>query len=259
MLPALLDEVRALVGERRVTVVFDRGGWSPALFDHLVRQGFDFLTYRKGPTKPVPGRRFREHVGTVEGREIRYQLADQGVALLKGRLRLRQVTRLKDGHQTPILTSRRDLPAVEVAYRMFARWRQENFFKYMREEFLLDALVDYQVEPDDPARDVPNPAWAAADAKVREARAAIARLQQRYGAAAFANPERQRPTIRGFKIAHGKLGRAIRAAARRLEALERQRARLPRRIPVGERAGGEVIKLATERQHLSSILSTSPH
>ena len=29
---------------------------------------------------------------------------------------------------------------------MFDRWRQENFFKYMREEFLLDALIDYQIE-----------------------------------------------------------------------------------------------------------------
>jgi hypothetical protein len=34
-------------------------------------------------------------------------------------------------HQTPVLTSRRDLSAVEVAYRMFERWRQENFFKYI--------------------------------------------------------------------------------------------------------------------------------
>jgi len=31
----------------------------------------------------------------------------------------------------------------EVAYRMFERWRQENVFKYMREEFLLDVRVDY--------------------------------------------------------------------------------------------------------------------
>jgi len=39
---------------------------------------------------------------------------------------------------------------------MFSRWRQENWFKYMREEFLLDALVDYEVEPDDPERSVPK-------------------------------------------------------------------------------------------------------
>src|SRR5213594_1885590 len=32
MLPVVLDEVRVLVGERRITVGFDRGGWSPRLF-----------------------------------------------------------------------------------------------------------------------------------------------------------------------------------------------------------------------------------
>ena len=40
---------------------------------------------------------------------------------------------MENGHQTPILTSRRDLGAAHVAYRMFDRWRQENFFKYLRE------------------------------------------------------------------------------------------------------------------------------
>ena len=35
---------------------------------------------------------------------------------------------------------------IEVAFRMFERWRQENYFKYMREEYMLDALVDYQIE-----------------------------------------------------------------------------------------------------------------
>ncbi len=41
---------------------------------------------------------------------------------------------LDNGHQRPIITSRRDLPAAQVAYRVFDRWRQENFFKYLREE-----------------------------------------------------------------------------------------------------------------------------
>ena len=30
--PRLLREVRDVIGERRVTIVFDRGGWSPKLF-----------------------------------------------------------------------------------------------------------------------------------------------------------------------------------------------------------------------------------
>ena len=254
MLPPLLDQVRALVGERRVTIVFDRGGWSPKLFATLIAAGFDILTYRKGRSRRVPARLFTEHAGTFEGRKVRYQLADQGVRLLKGTLRLRQVTRLRDTYQTSIVTSRRDLSAVEVAYRMFERWRQENFFKYMRQEFLLDALVDYQVEPDDPTREVPNPAWAQASEQLHESRAELRRLQQQYGAAALSNVERQRPTMRGFKIAHGQIARRIRSAHRRLLALERRRARIPARIPVGEREPGEIVKLSTERQRLTSLL-----
>ncbi len=38
---------------------------------------------------------------------------------------LRQVTRLQDGHQTQVITTRFDLPAIEVAHRMFQRWTQE--------------------------------------------------------------------------------------------------------------------------------------
>jgi hypothetical protein len=261
MLPTLLGDVRALVGERRITVVFDRGGWSPKLFAEARASRVRLLDLPQGPP---PGRdrsrlggprpSFREHRAIFDGRKLCYHLADQGVRLLKGRLRVRQVTRLKDGHQTPIITSRRDLPAVEVAYRMFERWRQENFFKYLREEFLLDALVDYQIEPDDPTREVPNPAWATVDGKLRAARVELARLQQRYGTAAMVNPEQARPTMRGFKIAHGKLAQAIRAASRRVRDLERQRSRLPRRIPVGERTEGQVIKLATERKYLTNLL-----
>src|SRR3981081_4230478 len=102
---------------------------------------------------------------------------------------------------------------------MFERWRQENFFKYMREEFLLDALVDYQIEPEDPTRTIPNPKRRALDKEIRAARADLARLEREYGAAAAANAEPRRPTMRGFKIAHGRLGKKAAPAPARGAAL----------------------------------------
>ena len=130
MLPGILAQVRPLVGKRRVTVVFDRGGYSPKLFQQILAADFDLLTYRKGRYPRIPRKCFRPHRTRQNGRMILYDLADQEVRLLKGKLRLRQVTRRMDnGHQTPILTSRRDLPPAQVAYHMFERWRQENFFK----------------------------------------------------------------------------------------------------------------------------------
>lgn len=256
MLPLLLGEVRALVGERRTTVAFDRGGYSPKLFKKLIMDGFDILTYRKGRFPRVSKNRFRKYRAVIEGRKVTYILADQGILLLKRKLRLRQVTRLsEDGnHQTPILTSRRDLSAAEVAYRMFERWRQENFFKYLREEYALDALVDYSVVPGNPTRDVPNPALAKIDAKLREARAELSRLQAKYGLEALINPESERRTMRGFKIAKGKLGNTIWSAMKRVTTLEGRRTSIPKRIPVKEVIDGKIVKLAPERKHLTNLL-----
>jgi len=255
MLPIILGQVRALVGKRRVTVVFDRGGYSPKLFQQILAADFDLLTYRKGRSPRIPRTRFQPRRTGCGGRTVSYVLADQEVRLLKGKLRLRQVTRLMDnGHQTPILTSRRDLPAAQVAYRMFERWRQENFFKYLREEYALDALVEYAAVPDDPTREVPNPAWAAVDAQLRQAQAHLDRLQAEYGLEALTNLEDQRRTMRGFKTAHGKLGQKIWNAWQRVLQLEKRRAAVPRRVPVQAVTEKPVVKLAPERKHLTNLI-----
>ncbi len=260
MLPPLLEQARALVGERRITVVFDRGGWSPQLFARLVAEGFDILTYRKGRCPRLPGSAFSRHRATLDGRDIDYRLADQGVYIGHGprrarkRLRLRQVTRLgEDGHQTPVVTSRTDLPAIEVAHRMFERWRQENFFKYLREEYALDALVDYGVEPADPTRSVPNPERKAINAERLAAYAELNGLAAEYGLEAMSNPESVRRTMRGFKIANAPLGKRIIECMEGIVALEKRRARAPARIPVQDLVEGEVVKLAVERKHLSDL------
>lgn len=255
MLPGILTQVRALVGKRRLTVVFDRGGYSPKLFQQILAAGFDLLTYRKGRYPRIRRKSFQRCLTRRDGRTIIYVLADQEVRLLKGKLRLRQVTRLmENGHQTPILTSRRDLPAAQVAYRMFDRWRQENFFKYLREEYALDALVEYDTVPDDPTREVPNPVWAALDARLRQAHAHLDRLQAEYGLEAVTNLEEQRRTMRGFKTAHGKLGQQIFDAWRRIEQLEKRRAGTLRRVPVQTVMEDPVVKLAPERKHLTNLI-----
>lgn len=254
MLPKLLAEIRALVGERRVTVVFDRGGWSPKLFADLLAARFDFLTYRKGRVRRLPRRCFEKHSAVLDGKSVSYQLADRGIRLLGGKLRLRQVTRLADKgrHQTPMVTSRRDLPAVEVAFRMFERWRQENFFKYLREEFALDALIDHSVVPDDATREVPNPRWTKIDAKLRAARDRVAAITRRIGGDAALRELGVAKSRRALLDRHTR--RELGAAVAESMKLERRRAAIPRRIPVGERNEGEVVKLSTERKHLSNVL-----
>lgn len=255
MFPGLLQEVRRLVGSRRLTFVFDRAGYSLRLFQQILAAGFDLLTYRKGRYRHIPRKSFRRRRTVIDGRTVVYVLADQEVRLFKGKLRLRQVTRLMENdHQTPILTSRRDLAAVLIAYRMFERWRQENFFKYLRQEFALDALVQYAVEPDDPSRDVPNPVWVRLDAQLHQAHARLDRLQAEYGLEAFTNPEQKRRTMRGFRIVHGKLGEQIWRAWEHMQQLEARRNNTPRRVPVQSLSPEPVVKLAPEAQHLTNLI-----
>ncbi len=254
--PNLLRQVRAAIAERRVTIVFDRGGWSPKLFRSMIEQGFDLLTYRKGKSRLIHERRFLHRRAKLDRRWVVYDLHDQPVRFLKGKLRLRQITRLcEDGHhQTQIITSRWDLRDIEVAYRMFERWRQENFFKYMREEFLLDALVDYRIEPEDPTRTIPNPERRALDKQIRIARTELAQVERQYGTAAADNTEQHRPTMRGFKIAYGKLGKQLRAARERLSTLIEKRRNVPSRVEIRDLTERAVVKLATERKHLTDII-----
>lgn len=257
MLVLILEEVRNLIGPgRRVTIVFDRGGWSPKLFQKLLAMGFDILTYRKGRVRRIAEKSFIWRTAKLDGRPVKYLLHDRPVRFLGGKLRLRQVTRLTDsGKQTAILTSRWELRDIVVAYRMFERWRQENFFKYMRQEFLIDALSDYQVEADDPERSVPNPARKAVDQELRKARARWNKLKQTYGDAALDYLEGRTPTMREFQAADKKIYQEIQAAAERVAELAAQQRSLPLRVPLAEaRPGQDLVKLSTERKHLTNVL-----
>ena len=256
ILPGILAQCRKLLGERPITVVFDRGGWSPKLFQALQVDGIHILTYRKGKTPDLPLKKFKLRKAKLDDHPVEYWLNDKTIKVKAGKetLKLRQVTRLKGDHQTQVVTTRWDLSAVEVAHRMFSRWTQENWFKYMREEYLLDALVDYGVEPDDPERTVPNPERKRLDKDIATARLELAKVQEEYGAAALDNVEARRPTMRGFKIANGKLGQKVRAARNRLEALVARKATLPIRVAVGDAVKDPIVKLAPERKHLTDLL-----
>jgi hypothetical protein len=118
----------------------------------------------------------------------------------------------------------------------------------------LDALAEYAVEPDDPTRQVPNPAWARVDAQWRQAIAHFNRLQSEYGLEAWTNLETQRRTMRGFKIAQGKLSQQLWKAWDQVVKLQARRAKVPRRVPVQSLTSEPVVKLAPEIKHLTNLV-----
>jgi transposase len=247
VLEPILAEVRPLVGERRITVIFDRGGYSPKLFARLIQLGFDIITYRKGKSAERPRGEFEEQTLEVDGRCYTYELCDRAKVRI-GRLRnkrkkesrtlgpqflwMREVRVLRgDGRQTPILTNRADLPGAAVAYRAFDRWRQENYFKYASDEFALDALVEYAVQDVSSEADRPNPERKRVQKELSKARGEVSRLQAELGEAAKSSRTR---TMRGFKISQAALRRQLESAEARVESLKAEQSELPTRVSASE-------------------------
>jgi hypothetical protein len=77
----ILPEVRRLAGDgRRVTLIFEREGWSPKCFEKWAgRRGFDMMRYRKGRYDPWPLDCSFEEVGHVRGKTVRYRLGQRSV------------------------------------------------------------------------------------------------------------------------------------------------------------------------------------
>jgi transposase-like protein len=244
----LLPDLRAIAGRgRRVTVCFDRGGWSPALFAGITEAGFDLLTWRKGPAPDLPAETFTTVACTDDrARAHEYELTDATVTLgisegpRKGQtVTLRQVTRrvpAKAGatRQIHTLTSRTDLAAGEVCWRMSARWREENYFRYARTRFALDALDSYAAAPDDPDRMVPNPAKKAAAARVRQAEAA-ARAAEAARDAALLRLRSPAPGQAAYLTNQviNALAAPVEAAWTELDEADQAAAAIPARVPPG--------------------------
>ena len=161
--------------EPALTLVFDREGWSPALFARLARRGIAVITWHKGfRGEPWPEADFRTVTVPIHGpaatRTVTVRLAEKRVRLNAGP-EVRQIRRrLDSGRQVPLVTTNGRMPLERVAGAMFSRWSQENIFKTMGEAFNLDALPVHALADPEPEARVVNPAWRERDRHIRRLR-----------------------------------------------------------------------------------------
>jgi transposase-like protein len=264
----LLPALRQVVGEgRRVTVCFDRGGWSPALFADITAAGFGLLTWRKGPAPDLPADAFTTVACTDDrGRAHEYELADTTVELgisegpRRGQtVTLRQVTRrvpAKAGatRQIHALTSQDDLTAGEVCWRLSSRWREENYFRYARTRFALDALDSHAAAPDDPDRMVPNPAKKAAAARIRQAEAAAQAAETARDAALLQlrSPAPGQAAYLSNQVINA-LAAPVQAAWRELDEADQAAAAIPARTRLGELTP-DMVRLDAETKQITHAI-----
>ena len=202
---------------------------------------------------------------TAAGRH-QYDLADTTVELgisqgpRKGQtVTLRQVTRLvpaKAGgtRQIHALTSRTDLTAGEVCWRLSSRWREENYFRYARTRFALDALDSYAAAPDDPHRMVPSPARKTAAARVRQAEAAVQAAETARDAALLQlrSPAPGQAAYLSNQMINA-LAAPVEAAWRELDDAGQAAAAIPARVPLGTLAP-DMARLDAETKQITHAI-----
>jgi len=224
----VIPQARRQIGpQRTLTLVFDREAWSPESFERWHTQGVEVITYRKGKQAPWDPEDFQPFNLERNGKSVTYWLAERSVQVIPANSKrpafwMREVRRLcNNGHQTAVLTTRQDLPAAAIADRMFARWRQENFFKYMQAEFNIDHLSTYATEQADPERIVPNTERGKLEKALKAKKARLGRAhvrhvaQQRNGAAA-AKLAKETETIERLERECDRLGERIDAMEQRV-------------------------------------------
>jgi len=218
----------------RFTLIFDREGYSPDFLKRIKALRIACLTYHKFPGDPWCEDEFSAtRVRLASGELVPMDLAERGTCLSNG-LWVRELRKLTErGHQTAILSTDYRSDGAPLAAAMFARWSQENFFKYARQHFSLDRLVDYRTEDiSDPLR-VVNPDYRQLDGQVRSATGKLTRRLARFGEMTLDDtiePEHVEPFVRK-KAA---LQEEIETLQQDLKTLKAQRKETPQHITVEE-------------------------
>lgn len=234
----------------RFTLVFDREGYSPPFFAEMKEQRIAILSYHKFPGEPWPTTEFRTRkVTLVHGEEVDMQLAERGTCLSNG-MWVREIRqRSTSGTQSSILCSDYRSEATRAAACLFARWCQENFFKYMREHYHLDRLIEYGCEPIPETTRVVNPQWRALDAQVRHHNGKLTRELASF--AAISLPENPTPA-EFFKWEHKKatLQQAIEERRLTIENLKTQRKAAGKHIEIKDLPPSDRFSaLRSEKKH----------
>ena len=216
-------------GAPALTLVFDREGWSPDLFKRLARRGIACITWHKNfKGEDWPQEDFRTLEVPLHGpagtSATTVDLAEKPIVLRNG-LTVRQIRRrLANGRQVPVITTHPQMPLQQVAGAMFSRWSQENFFKYLREQFNLDSLPTHDLEPLDADAQVVNPVRRALEKTIRRLRSRLATARNRLAEALL---EHHRDTATRIEA-------DAQALATKLDELKHQRADTPTHVRAGD-------------------------
>jgi hypothetical protein len=238
----------------RFTLVFDREAYSPRFFRHLWESfRIAVITYRKNVKDQWDKEDFTVYDIDTD-LETTMELCEKQIEL--NGVSLREIRRLTDtGHQTSVITTNSKMPTALIALYMFSRWSQENFFKYMRQEYDIDKIMQYGVDELDETIMVVNREYSNLTYRLKKLRERIARRHAKLYALVEENIAEEMEQTGKNMEKQLLLRKEIELLEEEEQETLAQRAQHPYKISIKEMPEHtRYNKLKTESKHLQNII-----
>ena len=224
-------------------------------------RGIACITYHKHAKENWSEDEFRvEQVKLVSGEIVEMHLAERGVRVGVAKVWMREIRKLSSGgHQTSVLCTHTGLSVAEVGTAIFARWCQENFFKYMREHYGLDRLTSYSLDEIPDETRVVNPAYRSLDGKVRSRVAVLTRKKAEFASVALTQ-DIEESALAAFEFKKASLQNEVENLEEEVVALKAQRKAVPRHIMISELPEAERFKsLCQNSKHFVDVIKMAAY
>lgn len=241
------------------TIVFDREAYSPVFFKRLWDvHRVAIITYRKNVKD-------RWEESAFEIQEVKTSLGTADMALVEKEIQIdgcpvREIRKLSDKHQTSILTTNRIITIAQVAAYMFGRWVQENFFRYMRQEYAIDKIIQYGIEQVDDCFEVVNREYTNTSYKIKKEREKLSRRKAKLFSHEQEMPgetdkdKSSKKKTKWLQI-QAELLEQINDMEQQIERLITERKNIPYKIPIAQMPPeSRYNRLHQESKHLQNIV-----
>lgn len=216
------------------TLVFDRESYEPKWFVHLwEKHRVAIISYRKNVKDKWDDHVFISTDTQMFNNNVTMQLCEMGTLLGGGWFR--EIRKLSDnGHQTSIITTHPTLLMQSIAVKMFSRWTQENFFKYMLENYEFDRMIEYGTEEIDQKRTIVNPEYRKLSNQLKKTREKKSRLEAKVYKKMEPENNKTIEEVKNDIINTSDLIEKINAFNNEIDLLLKERSKKPSRISLSE-------------------------
>jgi len=213
------------------------------------------ITYTKYAKENWPEKEFiKEEVTMPNGEHVEMELAERGKYLESGKIWVREIRKLtKSGKQTSMVSTEYGSESRLLASALFSRWSQENFFKYMRQHFGIDKVLEYGVEELDETARVVNPFYRELDKQVKSVVSKLNNLHAKFGALTLSDIEGRK--VREYERKKSELKEEIEFRQHEAEELKKRRKETKRYVKIVELPENErITKLVEKRKQIMDTI-----